>query len=116
VEHNFRDLKSDNISIRPVFHRNEAQTVGHIQICFYALIIIKELEKHIYPFLHKINKNRTTKLSFNDMLAELTKIKICELKIGQNATTLKIPKLNHTQEKLFEILNLTPSQMLLTTR
>ena len=111
VEHDFRDLKSDNICIRPVYHRNEAQTIGHIQVCFYALAIIKELEKHIYPFLHQINKDRKTRLSFNDMLAELTKIKICELKIGKNATTLKIPNLNQTQKRLFEILNLTPSQM-----
>ena len=111
IEH-FRDLKSDNICIRPVYHRNEAQTIGHIQICFYALVIIKELEKHIYPFLLEINKNRTTKLSFNDMLAELNKIKICELIIGKKATTLKIPKLNETQKKIFEILNLNENQML----
>jgi transposase len=116
VEHDFRDLKSDNICIRPVYHRNEAQTIGHIQVCFYALVIIKELEKHIYPFLHQINKNRATRLSFNDMLAELTKIKICELKIGNHATTLKIPNLNETQKKLFEILNLTPNQMLPTPK
>jgi transposase len=116
VEHDFRDLKSDNICIRPVYHRNEAQTIGHIQVCFYALAIIKELEKHIYPFLHQINEGRKTRLSFNDMLAELTNIKMCELKIGKNATTLKIPKLNETQKKLFEILNLTPSQMLPTAK
>ena len=116
VEHDFRDFKSDNICIRPVYHRNEAQTIGHIQICFYALIIIKELEKHIYPFLHEINKKRATRLSFNDMLAELTKIKMCELKIGQNAKTLKIPKLNDIQTKLFEILNLNASQMVPAAR
>jgi len=112
VEHDFRDLKSDNICIRPVYHRNEAQTIGHIQVCFYALVIIKELEKHIYPFLHEINKTRVARLSFNDMLAELIKIKMCEIKIGKNAKTLKIPKLNEMQKKLFEILNLTPSRML----
>jgi transposase len=116
VEHDFRDLKSDNICIRPIYHRNEAQTIGHIQICFYALIIIKELEKHIYPFLHEINPKRATRLSFNDMIAELEKIKMCELRIGKNATTLKIPKLNDTQTKLFEILNLTASQMAPTAR
>ena len=116
VEHDFKDLKCDNISVRPVYHRNEAQTVGHIQICFYALAIIKELEKHIYPFLHEFNINKSTRLSFNDMLAELKKIKMCELKIGKNDTTLKIPKLNDTQKKLFEILNLTPSRMLPTPK
>jgi transposase len=112
VEHDFRDLKSDNICIRPIYHRNEAQTVGHIQICFYALIIIKELEKHIYPFLEEINLQRHTRLSFNDMLAELKKIKMCELKIGNNATSLKIPKLSETQKRLFDILKLNESQML----
>jgi len=112
IERDFRDLKSDNICIRPVYHRNEDQTIGHIQVCFYALAIIKELETHIYPFLHQINKGKASRLSFNDMIAELTKIKICELKIGNNATTLKIPKLNETQKKLFEILKLTPSQLL----
>jgi transposase len=111
VEHDFRDLKSDNICIRPVYHRNEAQTVGHVQVCFYALVIIKELEKHIYPFLHQIN-DKKTHLSFNDMIAELTKIKMCELKIGKNVTTLKIPKLTETQKKLFDILKLNPAQML----
>jgi transposase len=116
VEHDFRDLKSDNISIRPVFHRNEEQTKGHIQICFYALSIIKELEKYIYPFLHEINKERTTQLSFNDMIAELKNIKICELKIGNNVTTLKIPKLNKIQNKLFEILDLDTNKMLRTDR
>jgi transposase len=115
VEHDFRDLKSDNICIRPVYHRNEAQTIGHVQICFYALVIIKELEKYIYPFLHEINSKRATRLSFNDMLAELTKIKMCELTIGNNVSTLKIPKLNDRQTKLFEILNLTPSQMVTTS-
>jgi transposase len=116
VEHDFRDLKSDNICIRPIYHRNEAQTIGHVQVCFYALAIIKELEKHIYPFLHEINEGRATRLSFNDMIAELTKIKMCELKIGNNATTLKIPNLNETQKRLFEILKLTPSQMLPTAK
>jgi transposase len=112
VEHDFRDLKGENICIRPVYHRNEAQTIGHIQICFYALVIIKELEKHIYPFLHEINQERHAQLSFNDMLAELKKIKICELKIGRNATTLKIPKLNEIQKRLFEILKLNTNQLL----
>jgi hypothetical protein len=46
------------------------------------------------------------------MLAELKKIKMCELKIGNNATSLKIPKLNETQKKLFDILKLAESQML----
>ena len=80
VEHDFRDLKSDNICIRPIYHRNEAQTIGHIQVCFYALIILKELENHIFPVLHEMNKQRAAKLSFNDLIAELTKIKMCELK------------------------------------
>lgn len=56
VEHAFRDLKSDNISIRPVYHRNAAQTKGHVQVCVFAYAIIKEMENKLFPFLKEYNK------------------------------------------------------------
>ena len=92
------------ICICIVYQRNKVQTVD---------AIIKELEKYIYTFQQKFNKNRSTHLSFYNMLVELTKIKIVEFKIGNDATRLKILRLSETQKRFFEILNLTSSQMLL---
>ena len=49
--------------------RQEYKNLQHVEHDFRDLK--SELEKHIYPFLQEINKNRKTRLSFNDMIAEL---------------------------------------------
>ena len=58
VEHAFRDLKSDNISIRPIYHRKEKQTRGHVLLCLFAYAIIKELENSLFPFLKAYNSRQ----------------------------------------------------------
>jgi transposase len=112
VEHAFRDLKSDNISIRPVHHRNEAQTRGHVQICVFAYAVINEMEKKIYPFLKTFNKTNSSQLSFNDIIAEINNVKLCELKIGINEKLLAIPDLNPLQKKVFKLFNFNPDDMM----
>ncbi len=63
VEHAFRDFKSDNIQIRPVYHRNEAQTRGHVLLSMFSYVIIKEMENKIYPFLKQWNKQNNKQLA-----------------------------------------------------
>ena len=112
VEHAFRDLKSDNISIRPVFHRNESQTRGHVLVCFFAYAIIKEMENRIFPFLKTYNKDKKVQLSFNDIIQELNNIKICELQIGKGEKSLTYPDLNPLQENVFSLFNINPKDMI----
>jgi transposase len=78
VEHGFRDLKSDLISIRPIYHRSKQTTIGHVMICFFAYSIIKSMEDRIFPFLLSYNKQNKTKLSFDDLVEELRNIKLCK--------------------------------------
>jgi transposase len=119
VERDFRDLKSDNISLRPVYHgstaltnhMNENQTRGHVLLCMFALAIIKELENKLYPFLKEYNKKNKTKLSFDDLKAELNNIKMCELKIGEGITSIMHPDLNPLQKKILQVLNINPDKM-----
>ena len=113
VEHAFRDLKSENISIRPVYHCNENQTRGHVLLCMFAYAIIKELENKLFPFLKEYNKAHKTQLAFNDMIAELNNIKMCELKLGKGVTSIQYPELNPMQKKIFELLNIDPKKMAL---
>ena len=81
VEHAFRDFKSDNIQIRPVYHRNAAQTRGHVLISMFSYAIIKEMENKIFPFLKLLNEKSKRQLSFSDMLEELKNIKLCVLNL-----------------------------------
>jgi transposase len=111
VEHAFKDLKSKNISLRPVYHCNEKQTRGHVLLCMFAYAIIKELENKLYPFLKEYNKTHKTQLAFNDLIAELNNIKICELNLGKNVTSIQYPNLNPLQKKIFNALNMDPKIM-----
>ena len=106
VEHAFRDLKSDNISIRPVYHCNENQTKGHVQLCMFAYAIIKSMENKLFPFLKEYNKKNKTQLAFNDLIEELKNIKMCQLKIGNNLTSAHLPQLNPLQKKILDLLNI----------
>jgi transposase len=112
VEHAFRDMKSDNINIRPVFHRKEDTTRGHVFLCMFAYTIIKELEKRLFPFLKTYNRSEKKQLSFNDLIAELKNIKVCEMKIGDGVVSMQKPELNPVQRKIFEALTIDPDKLI----
>ena len=111
VEHAFRDLKSDNISIRPVYHCNENQTGGHVQLCMFAYAIIKTMENALFPFLKEYNQANKTQLAFHDLIEELKNIKMCELAIGNKVKSAQHPKLNKLQKKIIEALNVKFNSM-----
>jgi transposase len=116
VEHGFRDLKSDLISIRPIHHRNQETTIGHVQVCFFAYSIIKSMEDKLFPFLRNYNKINKTKLSLDDLIAELQNIKLCKLRIGKKSGILQFPKLNELQTELFLLFNLKANDMTMLER
>lgn len=106
IEHAFRDLKSDNIQIRPVYHRMEAQTRGHVFMSMFSYAIIKEIENKIFPFLKTTNKKRKTQLAFADIIEELNDIKMCEIQIPNSEQFIRFSELNELQQqtlKLFDI-------------
>ncbi len=106
VEHAFRDFKSDNIQIRPVYHRNEAQTRGHVLLSMFAYAIIKEMETKIYPFLKQWNKQNNCQLSFNDIMEDLKNIKLVELNIGKNVKSIQFAVLKPIQEQVLNLFGL----------
>lgn len=114
VEHAFRDLKSDRINIRPVYHRNEAQTRGHVFVCMFAYAITKEMEESIFPWLKDYNKQNKRQLAFADIIEELKNIKMSELELGYRIKEFRIPKLNPLQAEILSVLKLKPEEMIET--
>lgn len=111
VEHAFRDFKSDNIQIRPVYHRNKAQTRGHVLLSMFSYAIIKEMEDKIFPFLKSWNKKRKRQLSFNDILEELKDIKLCILNLGKNVEYIKVTDLNEIQSQILELFKMKKNDL-----
>ncbi|MCK5537309.1 MAG: IS1634 family transposase [Bacteroidales bacterium] len=111
VEHAFRDMKTE-LSIRPVFHCNEAQTRGHVLICMFSYAIIKEIEEGIYPWIKEYNKRKNRKLSYKDMVGELSNIKLNKLEIGYKIDKLIIPELTDIQKEILNVFNLKIEDMI----
>lgn len=106
VEHAFRDMKTDKLNIRPIFHINEEQTRGHVFVCMFSYAVVKELETVIYPWLKEYNKNNNCKLSYHDITDELNNIKVSELEIGHKLKKIMVPELNEIQSEMTRIFNL----------
>ncbi|MCK5537517.1 MAG: IS1634 family transposase, partial [Bacteroidales bacterium] len=106
VEHAFRDMKTDKLNIRPIFHVNEAQTRGHVFVCMFSYAIVKELETVIYPWLKAYNKKNNCKLSYHDITDELNNIKVSEMEIGHKMKKILLPELNQIQSEITKLFNL----------
>ncbi len=106
VEHAFRDMKTDKLNIRPIFHVNEDQTRGHVFVCMFSYAIVKEMETVIYPWLKTYNKKNNCKLSYHDITDELNNIKVSELELGHKVKKILIPKLNEIQSEMTKLFGL----------
>jgi transposase len=107
VEHAFRDMKTAQLDIRPIFHVNENTTRGHVFVTMFAYVIIRELEAKIFPWLKQNNKFKKEQLSLQDIEEELKMIKLNVLKIGKNHEEIIITELTNQQKEIFDILNIS---------
>jgi len=106
VEHAFRDMKTDKLNIRPIFHINEDQTRGHVFVCMFSYAIVKEMETVIYPWLNTYNKQNNSKLSYHDITDELNNIKVSELEVGHKMKKILVPKLNEVQSEMTKLFGI----------
>ncbi len=111
VEHAFRDFKSDNIQIRPVYHRNEHQTRGHVLMSMFSYAIIKKMEMKIFPFLKKYNKANKRQLAFADIIQELNNIKMCVLSVPNSVHIIKYTELNEIQTQVLTQFGMDKKQL-----
>ena len=114
VEHAFRDMKTDKLNIRPVFHCNEPQTRGHVFVCMFSYAIIKEIETLIFPWLKDYNKKKNRQLSYKDMVDELNNIKMNKLEIGYKIQKILIPELTEIQTEIINLFGLKIENMIKT--
>ena len=105
VEHAFRDMKTAQLDIRPIYHVNEDTTRGHVFVTMFAYAIIRELEHYIFPWLKQSNKSNKEQLSLQDIEEELKMIKLNILQI-KNQQEIKITALTDRQKEIFKVLNI----------
>lgn len=109
IEHAFKDVKTDKINARPIYHRKAKQTRGHMFVSMFAYAIIHEIEKRLYSWLRQMKKTKD-KLSFKDAVEELKTIRLCILSFGKSThQEVRITKLTERQQLIFDLLNIKDS-------
>ncbi len=108
VEHAFRDMKTTQLEVRPVFHINENTTRGHVFVTMFAYAIVRELENRIFPMLRQNQKIKKEKLSLKDIEEELKLIKLTVLQINKHHEEIKITELTDIQKEIFKELKIKP--------
>lgn len=106
VEHAFRDMKTTQLDIRPIYHINEDTTRGHVFVTMFAYAIVRELENCIFPWLKQNNKNNKQQLSLQDIEEELKMIKLNVLQINKTHEEIKITELTKPQKEIFKALGI----------
>jgi transposase len=113
VEHAFRDMKTTQLNIRPIFHVNEDTTRGHVFVTMFAYAIIRELENQIYPWLKETKQINKRQLSLQDIEEELKMIKLNVLQINKRHEEIKITELSSHQKEIFKLLGIKSESLLM---
>jgi len=111
VEHAFRQMKTSNLELRPIYHINEAQTRGHVLITMFAYCVVNQLERKIFPYLKTQNASDKTQHSFETVIEELKDIKLVELRIGKQVQKLNLTELSPKQKEILNILEIDEKQL-----
>jgi len=111
VEHAFRDLKTNRINIRPIYHVNEATTRGHVLISMFSFAIIHQIEQGFFPLVKKINKQEKEQFSYKDLEDEVKEIKIVEFNIGKGNKKIQITELSEHQKMIFQALKIKENEL-----
>ena len=112
VEHAFRDMKTMQLDIRPVYHVNENTTRGHVFVTMFAYTIVRELENRIYPWLKVTNPKNKEQLSLWDIEEELKMIKLNHIQVKNHYEEIKITELTNRQREIFKALEIKPELLM----
>ena len=97
VERAFRDCKTVNLEVRPVYVRKEESTRGHVFVVMLAYMIIRRLRKAWEGF----------DLTVEGGLEQLATVCSMEVKVkGQDTRCLKIPQPREQSRRLLETLKI----------
>jgi transposase len=108
VELAFRNLKSPQLEIRPIYHKTDERIHCHVFICMLSYYLIWHMKQRLQPLFSLDSVGRSKKntlLSVIERLKSIRKEKIC----FQGVTTFAITKPDEEQKGILELLGVSLS-------
>jgi transposase len=103
VEQAFRNLKTSQLEVRPIFHKTDERIKCHVFICMLAYYLMWHMRQRLKPIadIDGVGKNR--KFSFDCILENLKSIRYETVSfMGNQSHIISTP--NDEQKYLFELL------------
>ena len=106
VERAFRNLKTVQLEIRPVYHKNDERIRGHVFLCMLAYYLQWHMEQRLAPLFTQDGKGQDRRWTFRgviDCLAQITrnKVTVNGAEFFQNSTPTP------EQEEILSLLQVT---------
>lgn len=106
VERAFRNLKTVQLEIRPVYHKNDDRIRGHVFLCMLAYYLQWHMEQRLAPLFTQDGKGQERRWTFRgviDCLAQVTrnKVTVNGAEFYQNSTPTP------EQEEILSLLQVT---------
>jgi len=106
VERAFRNLKTVQLDVRPVYHKNDDRIRSHVFLCMLSYYLQWHMEQRLAPLFEGNGEGKERRWTFRgviDCLAQITRNKVCMngAEFYQNST------LTQEQEQILDLLGIT---------
>lgn len=106
VEHAFRNLKTVQLEVRPVYHKIDERIRCHVFICMLAYYLQWHMSQRLKPlFQQKSNRNKDRKWTFENVINRLKSIRREKVETGGIAYRV-ITTPDEEQKNILDLLNI----------
>jgi transposase len=105
VEQAFRNLKTAQLEIRPVYHKTDDRIKCHVFICMLAYYVMWHMRQRLKPLADIDGKGKNRKYSFDYILENLKTIRHETVSfMGEQTSIISVP--NDEQSNILELLGI----------
>ena len=108
VEQAFRNLKSPQLEIRPIYHKTDDRINCHVFICMLSYYLIWHLKQRLQPLFADDGTGRSRKYTLLSTIERLKSIRKEKINF-QGVTTFSITKPDEEQKMILDMLGVSLS-------
>ena len=103
VERAFRNLKTVQLEMRPIYHKTDERIVSHVFLCMLAYYIQWNMLQRLKPLFDSNGKHKERFWTFENVIERLKSIRREDLCVGGSVCKI-VTQLDSDQKKIIELL------------
>jgi len=104
VEKAFRNLKTVQLEIRPIYHKKDDRIRAHVFLCMLAYYVQWHMQKRLVPLAEE-GRGKNRRWTFSNMVETLKQITINNVKVA-GVELLKVSQPTNDQERILKLLRI----------